>query len=122
MKKKIVIHNPDIAKKTSKTYFLEKTSNLLYKLLVGKGDARSRLRENESSIMFILNIDVPDEFKKEQKKILKLLSKREAFEIDDKVLATSFQNSISGIRNSTASEIIKKISSLFHSVKCFGED
>ena len=87
----------------SSRYFLEKTSNLLYNLLVGEGDAKSRLRENELLVSYILALEIPTEFREKQKHILNLLSKKEALKIEDKIIVSSFQNSISSIKNVTAS-------------------
>ena len=61
MKMKISIKPANKKIKSSKRYFLEKTSNLLYNLLIGPGDAKSRLRENELLIMYTLHLDIPDE-------------------------------------------------------------
>src|ERR1700749_400191 len=110
MKKEIVVKNPMFNGKTSKTYFLEKASNLMYNLLIGKGDARSRLRENENMILFVLALNVPEEFTSEQKKILSSVTKKGALQIDDKIIVSAFSNSIARIQNSTASKIIQKLS------------
>src|SRR6185437_9614334 len=104
------------------TYFLEKTSNLLYNLLVGEGDAKSRLRENEFLVSYILALDIPPELKSKQKDISALLSKREMLKVEDTVILSAYQNSISNMRNSTASKIIKQINSLYFEVKMFGSE
>jgi hypothetical protein len=121
MEKKVSVNIIRGSGKTSRTYFLEKTSNLLYDLLVGKGDAKSRLRENELNIMYILHLDIPSKLKPKQKEIIAKLSKKETLQVDKYIIASSFQHTLSGMRNSTAAEIIKKISSLYHEVKYFDE-
>lgn len=121
MKKNIVIKITRQKYKMSKRYFLEKTSNLLYDLLIGLGDAKSRLRENENEILFILHLDIPLELKHKQEEIYIMVSKKKESRIGEHLLSSSFQNTLNGMRNSTASKIIKKISSLFHEVKAFEE-
>ncbi|HVX27222.1 MAG TPA: hypothetical protein VHB70_12815 [Parafilimonas sp.] len=111
-----------IKSQTSTRYFLEKTSNLLYELLIGEGDAKSRLRENESDVSFILNLDVPEKLKGMQREIWQRLTKKEATKFDGKVIVTSYQSTISSMRNSTASKIIAQISSLYSSVKYLSDD
>ena len=94
----------------------------MHNLLVGEGDARARLRENEGLIMFVLHLDVPKQFEPEQKRILKLVTKKEAFQIDDKIVVTAFKNTIFSIRNSTASKVIQQLNGFFHSVRYSGSD
>ena len=122
MASKIYINKPNSSTGISSRYFLEKASNLLYNLLIGEGDAKSRLRENELLISYILALDIPDELRTKQKNILTLLSKKEALKFEDKVIVSSFQNSISSMRNATASKIIKQINSLYFEVKCYGNE
>jgi hypothetical protein len=99
-------------------YFLEKASSLLYSLLVGEGDARSRLKQNEMTILFILALPVPEELKLMQKEILTALTKKGETKVGEHVLVSAFQNTITSMRNSTASNIIAKISSLYTYTKC----
>lgn len=119
MLKKNNIEKSNISSKKSYTYFLEKASNLLYNLLVGEGDARSRLRENELLVLFVLHLDIPTELESKQKEILLQLSKKEASKFHEKIIASSFQNSISIMRNSTASKIITQLNALYFETKSY---
>ena len=103
-------------------YFLEKTSNLICNLLVAEGNAKSRLRENELLITYILVLNIPVKLKEKQQNIMALLSRKDALIFEDKIIVSSFQNSISSMRNSTASKIIKQINALYFETKCFGND
>lgn len=122
MKKKIKAQKATSRGKTSKTYFLEKASNLMYDLLIGQGDARNRLRQNELLVLYVLVLDVPNDFIKEQKNILKFVTKKGGLQVDDKIIVTAFQHTISNIRNSTASRIIQRLHSFYYNVKCSGTD
>lgn len=86
-------------------------------MLVGEGDAKSRLRENEVDVSFILNLEVPEDLKSMQREIWKRLTKKEATTFEGKVVVTAYQSTISSMRNSTASKIIAQISSLYSLVK-----
>lgn len=119
--KKITIKITRLNTKPNKRYFLEKTSNLLYDLLIGVGDAKSRLRENEIEILYILHLDIPELLKAKQKELLTTLSKKKVSRVGGHTLTSSFQNTLSSMRNSTASKIIQKISSLYHEVKILDE-
>jgi hypothetical protein len=120
MNSKIVICKSDDSTKISSRYFLEKTSNLLYNLLIGEGDAKSRLRDNELLVTYVLVLDIPTELRVKQKAISYLLTKKQATKFEGKTIITSYQNSISSIRNVTAAKIIKQINSLYYEVKCYG--
>jgi hypothetical protein len=120
MNSKIVICKSDDSTKISSRYFLEKTSNLLYNLLIGEGDAKSRLRDNELLVTYVLVTDIPTELRVKQKAISNLLTKKQATKFEGKTIITSYQNSISSIRNVTAAKIIKQINSLYYEVKCYG--
>jgi hypothetical protein len=120
MNSKIVICKSDDSTKISSRYFLEKTSNLLYNLLIGEGDAKSRLRDNELLVTYVLVLDIPTELRVKQKAISNLLTKKQATKFEGKTIITSYQNSISSIRNVTAAKIIKQINSLYYEVKCYG--
>jgi hypothetical protein len=91
------------------TYFLEKSSTLIHKLIISGGDARTRLRDCEFELTFLLTFDVPEHLEKLKERILKSVFKKPALELGVKVYLTSFRNSISNIRNSTASKIIDDI-------------
>jgi hypothetical protein len=104
------------------TYFLEKSSALISKLIIGQGDAKARLRDAEFEITFLLSFYVPEHLEQLKEKIFKSVTQKPALELNDKVYMTSFQNSVSGIRNSTASKIIRDIYSLHLQVGWYGDD
>ena len=104
------------------TYFLEKSSALIGKLIIGQGDAKRRLRDAEFELTFLLSFEVPEHLEKLKQKIFKSVSKNPALKLNDKVYMTSFQNSISSIRNSTASKILDDIYSLHLQVVWYRDD
>ena len=103
----------------SYSYFLEKSSAVIYKLLIGPGDAKSRLRDVEFDLTFILSFELPKEYLNLKAEIRRHLFIKRQDEIDGKVLNTSYKKSISTIRNSTASKIIEKIHLLHCQVSCY---
>jgi hypothetical protein len=113
-----------VSKTNTKSYtdFLEKSSALIHKLIIGQGDAKSRLGDSEFELTFLLSFDVPEHLKKLKERILKSVSKKPTLELAGKVYMTSFRNSISNIRNSTASEIIDDIYSLHLQVSWYQDE
>jgi len=105
----------------SSRYFIEKCSNLIYNLLVGEGNAKQRLKKCEIDLMFVMHIDLPNEFEKQRIQILKRLCRHEPIISDGKVKIDSFTQTILHMRNSTASKIIADIYNLFQNVKSYQE-
>ena len=104
------------------TYFLEKSSTLIRKLIEGEGDAKSRLRDAEFDLYFLMSFDVPKHLEPLKEKIASKISHKPNLEFNSKVHTSSFQNSISGIRNATASKIIGDIYSLHLEMRGFRDD
>ncbi|HMJ47471.1 MAG TPA: hypothetical protein VK498_09080 [Ferruginibacter sp.] len=107
-----MIINISSSKKEFYTYFFEKSSTLINKLITGGGDAKARLKGAEFEIDFLLASNVPEHLKELKEKIKWSVYKYEAIEHNGKINISSFQMSISGIRNSTAAKIIADIYSL----------
>jgi len=99
--------------KKSYSYFIEKSSVLIHSLLIGEGTAKQRLVENELQLSFVLALEVPDDLKKIQMRILKTLSRKPALGIGDKITLTSFRHTLIYMRNSTASKIINDLYTLY---------
>lgn len=68
------------------TQFLEKSSDLIHRLLIGCGDARSRLRKCEVQIYDILTLEVPQELKLLQTNIAKKLSGKPTVKVGDTIV------------------------------------
>lgn len=108
-----------IKKKVSRyIYFISKSSTVIYKLCIGKGTAKERLKECELEIKIMLNAPVPE-------KLLPLKEKIEnnlfytGFRSSRELGTASLSQSLNGKRNSTASEFIKDIYDLHYQVKLF---
>ena len=94
-------------------YFIEKSSALIHRLLIGKGTAKQRLLENEVEVMWVLHLDIPDNLNYLRKKILIALSKKP--QLGDKM--SSFRHTLIYMHNSTASKIIDNIYSIYLGTK-----
>jgi hypothetical protein len=95
------------------TYFLEKTSTLIRKLISGEGTAKHRLLECEVEFVISFSIPIPDEFKSRRDKILNSLNKKNVIKIDNEVRITSFRHTLIYIKNKTAAKIIQEIYDLY---------
>jgi len=102
------------------SYFLEKSSYLIYRLTIGEGNAKERLIECENEIYSMLLTPIPDE----------LIALRE--ELHHKLFDNgrtlrngkpeeSLAKSLQGKRNSSASKMIKDIINLHQKVESYIE-
>lgn len=99
-------------------YFISKSSTVIYKLCIGKGTAKERLKECELEIVSMLFASVPEKLlplKKRIKNNLFYAGSRDSSEIG----TASMAKSLHGKRNSTASKIIKDIYDLHQKVQTF---
>lgn len=103
--------------KENYSYFLEKCSALVRKLIAGEGTARERLSQCETQIYATLLCPVPKDLESTRESILKRVHKKPSVQIQDKVMITSFRNTVSSMRNSTASKIIADIYSLYDEIR-----
>jgi uncharacterized protein (DUF849 family) len=115
-------HSKETIDRNTVTYFVEKSTAMIRKLVTGKGDAISRLREVETEICFLLAFDVPPHLEKLKHEIQKYVFKYEEFSINGLIKRTSFQNSIATIRNSTASKIIDCLYTLHTEMTIFRDN
>ena len=100
------------------TYFIEKTSILLFYLLIGEGNAKKRLLENRILISIAIDdAQVPETLKPMRDEILKILTTVPAVEENGVILQNSMSRTISKMRNSTASKVITMINQLYDEVK-----
>ncbi|BFM45030.1 hypothetical protein CFS9_36710 [Flavobacterium sp. CFS9] len=98
-------------------YFIAKSSAAIYKLCIGKGNAKERLIESELEIRSALRATVPDELTPLKNKIKKnLLYSGQGASGADK---GSIARSLLGKRNSTASKFIADILRLHHEVEAY---
>lgn len=95
------------------TYFLEKTSGLIRKLISGEGTAKQRLLECEIEIYFSMSANIPEDLKLKREKIFARLNKKNEIEISGKVKMTSFQHTLLYMKNKTAAKIILDIYDLY---------
>lgn len=98
------------------TYFLEKTSILVRKLISGEGTAKQRLLESEIEIILSLSTPIPEDLKSQREDILKRLNKKNEIKIADKVNMTSFRHTLTYMKNKTAAKIILDIYDLYSEV------
>ncbi len=86
-------------------YASEKFSMAVYRLAIGPGDVRSRLREAFDEFHPVQSSLLPEDIKKEYDWIFEQLTKRERrFERDSRLDATLYR-----MRNSTGVKIAKRI-------------
>jgi hypothetical protein len=98
------------------TYFIEKTSVLVRKLITGQGNAKERLRENEVNLLLCLASPLPDDLKPKRDKILKALEKKHEISHNGIVSMTAFQHTLYKMKKETASKIIGDIYDLYSEV------
>ncbi|HHT9020863.1 TPA: hypothetical protein ACT5CK_002035, partial [Flavobacterium psychrophilum] len=99
-------------------YFISKSSTVIYKLCIGKGTAKERLRECEVEINIMLHASVPEKLLPLKEKIKNNLF-YSGFRNSSEIGTASLAKSLYGKRNSTASKFIKDIYDLHEEVKSF---
>ncbi|MFH7010572.1 hypothetical protein B0A75_09300 [Flavobacterium oncorhynchi] len=98
-------------------YFIGKSSAAIYKICIGKGNAKERLIESELEIRCALRAPVPDELISLKNKIKKnLLYSGQG---EGGAAEGSIARSLLGKRNSTASKFIADIIRLHHEVEAY---
>lgn len=87
--------------------FIEKSNEAIFKLLTGERDARSRLMYAQTELAMSLSWPIGHkEFEMRQLEIWNRLTSKGAIMIDETVLMTPLQNTVSAMRNKSASRII----------------
>ncbi len=99
------------------TYFLEKSSNLIQKLIIGQGTAKQRLLDCEIEFCLAFSIPIPNDLEPIRKKIIQELNQKREIGIGDKIHLTSFQNTLYFMRNACASKIIGEIYDLYREIE-----
>lgn len=100
------------------TYFISKSSTVIYKLCIGKGTAKERLKECEVEIKIMLHTPVPERLLPLKEKIENNLF-YSGFRSSSEIGTASLTKSLYGKRNSTASTFIKDIYDLHAQVESF---
>jgi len=103
--------------KDNHIYFIEKTTVLIRKLIIGQGTSKQRLRECEYEINLSLSLPVPDDLEKLRQKIRGRLFKKNEISDGTKVTMTSFEHTNIYMKNKTASDIINDIFDLYTEIK-----
>lgn len=106
--------HPDMTEHYS--YFLEKTSTLIRKLISGQGTAKQRLLECEVEIVLSMSTPIPDDLKPLRDKILSNLNKKNAIKVGDKLSMTSFRHTLVYMKNKTAAKITLDIYDLYSEI------
>jgi hypothetical protein len=99
-------------------YFLSKSYPLIYKLCIGKGNAKERLKECETEINIMLHASVPEILIPLKEKI-RINLFYSGFRCPNEKDTASMTASLHGKRNSTASIFIKDIYDLHTQVKSY---
>lgn len=99
-------------------YFISKSSTVIYKLCIGKGTAKERLRECELEIKIMLHASVPEKLLP-LKKVIENNLFYAGFRNSNEIGIISLAKSLHGKRNSTASKFIKDIYDLHCQVQSF---
>ena len=99
-------------------YFISKSSTVIYKLCIGKGTAKERLKECELEIVSMLYAPVPEKLLPLKKRIKNNLFYA-GFRDSSEIGTASLAKSLHGKRNSTASKFIKDIYDLHQQVQAF---
>ena len=99
-------------------YFISKSSTVIYKLCIGKGTAKERLKECEFEIVSMLHAPVPEKLLPLKEKIKNNLF-HSGFRNSSEIGTASLTKSLYGKQNSTASKFIKDIYDLHSQVKSF---
>lgn len=98
------------------TYFIEKTSVLIRKLISGEGTAKERLLDCEVEIILALSTQIPEDLKPKRESILKRLNKKNEIRHGDIVSMTSFRHTLIYMKNKTAAKIILDIYDLYSEI------
>lgn len=99
-------------------YIISKSSTVIYKLCIGKGTAKERLKECEFEIVSMLHAPVPEKLLPLKEKIKNNLF-YSGFRSSSEIGTASLTKSLYGKQNSTASKFIKDIYDLHSQVKSF---
>ena len=99
-------------------YFISKSSTVIYKLCIGKGTAKERLKECELEIVSMLLAPVPEKLLPLKERIKKNLF-YSGFRSSNEKGTASLTKSLYGKRNTTVSKFIKDIYDLHSEVKSF---
>ena len=99
------------------TYFLEKSSSLIQKLITGQGTAKQRLMDCEIEFWLSFSIPIPTDLEPIRKNIIQELSKKKEIRIGENVHSTSYRNTLFAMRNARASKIIGDIYNLYKEVE-----
>ncbi len=99
------------------TFFLEKISKEIRKLIVGQGNSKQRLMAAEVDLLLALSLPVPDDLELSRKKILKKLEKKKELVVMGEVQISSFRQTLYGMKIKTASTIIGEIYDLYSQVR-----
>jgi hypothetical protein len=90
--------------------FKEKVRSSVYRLAVGEGDVRDRLRRAYKELRSLRREDVPPELLDEWKSILSALTRLgPERDSDGDIYQTSITHTLSRIRNSTGRKIAERI-------------
>lgn len=103
-------------------YFIEKCSEVLYNLLIGEGNAKERLLQNQTKITLCLSINLPEEVTPKKEKIESVLFAEPADIMGNQILHTSYMNSVCKMRKAKAANVIKDLNELYWAVKYYEED
>lgn len=90
-------------------YLSEKLSTLIYNLLIGTGTAKQRLTANLNLFLRAFSLDFPKELEKSKKKIINQLTKFPEIKMGEEIISNAYENTLSKIKNETASSIIGDI-------------
>jgi len=98
------------------TYFIEKTSQVIRKLISAPGNAKERLLENEVEICLSISASIPEDLKPKREKIFSALRKKNEIIVGDTVVMSSYKNTVRSMKNKTAGKIILDIYDLYSEV------
>ena len=98
----------------SNDYVIEKLTNAMDVLAMGRGDVRSRLRDAYLCMHTLKETDFPNDLKKDWTWIIEKLTQRGPLVgPDDKIILGSVGNTMRSIRNKTGQKIAQRISNLY---------
>lgn len=99
-------------------YTVEKTSDLIYKLISGPGDARTRLLDCNHAVWMLLHCELPEECIEVRERVKgKLLNKPEK-ENNKNFFNSSYFRSVVAMRNKTAGKVIGDIYYIYQTLCC----
>lgn len=97
--------------------YFSKFSGFIYNILVHPGDAKERLKANETQIKYILSFPVPEHIKPIKIRILENLLNEKIGDPNSNITIGEFKYLFSNKRKTTAAKIIKDLNSLLSSMK-----